>query len=170
MPANASSDKCFVMANDFSLVFFYQSATAKLKVIVEQEITRRFALLDGKGRERCAFFMNLNHSLKVDVADDIDVVKDEWLVFGCACAGMTAEIADFAKKPCGFFQAAAGIEQNIFAGKFNVHAEIAGGFYMVHHHVSIVMDVDDDVVNTEVAQARERDFQQRFVRRLQPEL
>ena len=38
----------------------------------------------------------------------------------------------FKKKPCRFFQAAAGIEQKIvFAGKFNVHAEIAGGFEMV---------------------------------------
>ncbi len=100
--------------------------------------------------------------MKIDGADDVDVVKDKRLVF--------LGVAALAQKPRGFFQAAAGVEQNIFARKLNVHAKIAGGFYMVDDHVCVVMDVDDDIMNAKIAQARERDFQQRSSVRLQPEL
>jgi hypothetical protein len=55
--------------------------------------------------------MNFNHLLKVDVANPVNVarMKGSSLVRGTA-----------AQKPRSFL-AAAGIEQNIFSGKFNVH-------------------------------------------------
>src|SRR5438270_14037925 len=105
--------------------------------MVEEQVARCFSILNGESCQRRALFVSFNHPLKVDIADDIDVVKDEGLVWICdraeIGAGVTivAAAAASAKKPCGLFQAAAGIQQNVFAGKFNVHAEIAGGFYVV---------------------------------------
>ena len=61
----------------------------------------------------------------------------------------------------GFFQTASGIEQDILTRDFNAHAEVVVCFQILHDHVGEVMDVDDHFANSEIAQARERDLQQR---------
>ena len=62
---------------------------------------------------------------------------------------------------CGFFQAAAGIEQHILARDFNAHPEIMVCFQVVENHVGEVMHVDDHFADSEFAQTRERNFEQR---------
>jgi len=115
--------------------------------------------LDGKGGEGVAFVVELEHAVKVDVAEDVDVVEEEGLR---VASGEWRVASIFQEKPGGFFQAAAGVEQKIlFAGNFDVHAEIVAGFQVVDDRVREVMDVDDDFVDTKRAKARERDFEQR---------
>ena len=65
----------------------------------------------------------------------------------------------FEEEPGGFFQTAAGVEQEIvFARDFDAHVEVVFGFQVVDDHIGEVVDVDDDFVDTEGTQARERDF------------
>src|SRR5260370_13817126 len=49
----------------------------------------------------------------------------------------------FRSEPGGFFEAAAGVEQDFLAGDFDAHAEIVVGFQVVGDQVGEVMDVDD---------------------------
>src|SRR5437899_5196398 len=73
-----------------------------------------------------------------------------------------SEAGVFEKKPGGFFQAAAGVEKQIvFAGDFDVHAEIVFGLQIADDHVREVMEVDDDFADAEGAQAGKSDFEQR---------
>src|SRR5439155_17478132 len=100
--------------------------------------------------------VELQHAAEIDVADDVDVVKEKGLVhligvatFGVAGGGI------FEEKPGGFFQAAAGVQQNVFAGDFDAHAEVVVGFQVLDDHVGEVVDVDDDFGDAEGAQAGE---------------
>src|SRR3989442_5456717 len=73
-----------------------------------------------------------------------------------------SEAGIFEKKPGGFFQAAAGVEKQIvFAGDFDVHAEIVFGLQIADDHVREVMEVDDDFADAEGAQAGQSGFEQR---------
>src|SRR2546425_8310592 len=73
-----------------------------------------------------------------------------------------SEAGIFEKKPGGFFQAAAGVEKQIvFAGDFDVHAEIVFGLQIADDHVREVMEVDDNFADAEGAQAGKSDFEQR---------
>src|SRR6266446_6117641 len=91
------------------------AAAAELMVVVEEEGAGGFAGLDGKGGEGVMFFVELEHAGEVDVADDVDVVEEERLI-------ETGGI--FEEEPGGFFQAAAGVEENVFARDFDAHAEV----------------------------------------------
>ena len=57
--------------------------------------------LDGQRGQGVTFGMDLQHAVKIDRADDVDVVEKEGLV-------ETAGI--FEEKPGGFLQAAAGVQ------------------------------------------------------------
>ncbi len=81
---------------------------------------------------------------EIDGADDVDVVEEEGIV---EAAGIVEE------KPGGFFEAAAGVEQDFFAGDFDAHAEVFVGFQVVDDHVGEVVDVDDDFGDAEGAEA-----------------
>ena len=61
---------------------------------------------------------------------------------------------------CSPLEAAAGVEQDLFAGDFDVHAEVLVGAEIFDDHVGEVMGIDDDFVNAEGAQAGERDLEQ----------
>src|SRR2546421_638914 len=74
--------------------------------------------------------------------------------FGVAAAGV------FEEKPGGLFQAAAGVQQDVFAGDFDAHAEIAVRFQIVDDLIGEMVDVDDDLGDTESTQAGESDFEQ----------
>jgi hypothetical protein len=50
-----------------------------LRVFVKEEEAGGCAGLDGQGGEGMVFVMELEHAAKVDVADDVDVVKEEGL-------------------------------------------------------------------------------------------
>src|SRR6266481_2875956 len=82
------------------------AAAAELVVVVEEEGAGGFAGLDGQGGERVILGVELEHAGEVDVADDVDVVEEEGLV-------ETGGI--FEEEPGGFFEAAAGVEENVFA-------------------------------------------------------
>ncbi len=129
--------------------------------MVKEEVAGSFAGSDGESGEGAIFVVELEHAAEIDVADNIDVVKEERLVdligivtFGVAASGILEE------KPGGFFQAAAGVQQNVFAGDFDTHAEVVVGFQIVDDQIGEVMDVDDDFGDAERAQARESDFEQ----------
>lgn len=80
--------------------------------------------------------MEGEHSREVDVADDVNVVQDEWLV------GIFEE-------PGGLFQSATGVEQNVFARDCDLDAEIIVGGEVVDEAVGEVMRVNDYFVDAE---------------------
>ena len=95
--------------------------------------------------------MVAQHRFEVDVAEDVDIVNEKWLV----------SIFSGAKEMCGLFEAAAGIEEDLFPGDLDVHAEVVVGFKIVGNHVGEVMGVDDDVDNAAGFEAGEREFKKR---------
>ena len=95
---------------------------------------RSVALLDGECGERVVLGVEAHHAGEIDGAEDVDVVDEEGLVFGAAV---------FEKEPCGFFEAAAGVEQDVFAGDFNAHAEVLVGLKVVDDHVGEMMDIEN---------------------------
>lgn len=194
--------------------FFLRAATAdELKVLVEEEETGRCAGLDGKRGEGAAFVVKCEHAVKIDVADDVDVVKKEGLRRtgrpaiasasrhagslaltsglvllargGCFGPGSQTEILrflclggrarddliqilfagclrTFQEEPGGFFQAAAGVQQEIvFARNFDAQAEIVVRLQVGDDHVRKVMDIDDNFVHAETVKTREGDFKKR---------
>ena len=148
------------MGNKFRFAIGADHPAAELEVVVEEEGAKSFASLDGEGGEGAVFGVELEHAAEIDVADDVDVVDEKGLVhligiatFGVAAAGI------FEEKPGGFFQAAAGVQQNVFAGNFYAHAEVFFGFQIVDDLIGEVMDVDDDFGYAEGAQAGESDFE-----------
>ena len=141
-------------------IFVVDAAAAELEVVVEKERAGSFAGLDGEGGKGVIFFVELDHAAGIDGADDVDVVEEEGIVhlMGIVtfAGGRVLE-----KKPGGFFQAAARVQQNVFAGNFDAHAEVFVGFQIVDDHVGEMVDVDDDFGYAEGAQAREGDFEKR---------
>ena len=131
-------------------IFVVDAAAAELEVVVEQEGARSFAGLDGEGGEGAMFVVELAHAAEINGADDVDVVEEERLV---ETSGIVEE------KPGGFFQAAAGVQQNVFAGDFDAHVEVFVGFQIVDDLVGEVVDVDDGFGDAEGAQAGESDFE-----------
>jgi len=135
-------------------------------VLVEEEGAGGFAGLDGKGGEGVIFGVELEHTAEIDGADDVDVVEEEGFVelLGITAAGIaTLRIGAsgiFQEKPGGFFQAAAGVQQNVFAGDFDAHAEVFVRFQVVGDEIGEVMDVDDHFGDAEGAQAGKGDFEE----------
>ena len=72
--------------------------------------------------------------------------------------GMPTRILE---EPSSLFQTAAGVEQLLLARNLNAHAEVVVRFQILRNHVGEVMNVDNHLVNSEFAQAGERDLQQR---------
>ena len=122
-----------------------------MQFVVEEQQAGRFAGLDGQGGESVIFFVELDHASKVDGADDVDVVKKE---------GLVDLLGIFEEEPCGFFQASAGVQQNIFAGDFDASSKIVFGFQVVDDLVGKVVDVDDEFRDAEGAEASEGDFEE----------
>src|SRR5579875_1139853 len=94
--------------------------------------------------------MRLDHALKINRADHVHVVKNEWFI-------LARGIAE--KKGSGFLQAAAGIQQDVFTRDLDPHSEISICLKIAGNLIGEVMDVDDDVANTERPQALQGDFQ-----------
>jgi hypothetical protein len=134
------------------------NATAgELELVVEEELAGGGAGLDGEGGEGAIFCVELEHSGEVDVADYVDVVKEEGLV---ADAGARAG-GIFLEEPGGFFQAAAGVQELVvFAGDFEAHAEIFFGLEIVDDHLGVVVNVDDGFGDAEGLEAGESDFEE----------
>src|ERR1700675_1515662 len=97
------------------------------------------------------FHVELLHASPIEGGDDVDVVEEE---------GLVEAVRIFEEKPGGFFQTAAGVEEDFFTRDFDTHAKVAVGFQIVDDRVGEVMDVDDDFVYTERAQAGEGDLEQ----------
>ena len=98
------------------------------------------------------FFVELEHGVEVDIADDVDVVEEERLV---EASGI------FEEKPGGFFQAAAGVQELVvFAREFDAEAEIIFGLEIVEDHPRKVVDVDDEFRDAEMGQTNGGDFQE----------
>ena len=95
--------------------------------------------------------MELKHAGEVDGAEDVDIVEEEGLV-------QTGGV--FEEKPGGFFEAAAGVEQDFLAGDFEAHAEVFVGHQVVEDLVGKMVDVDDDFGDAKGAQADEGNFEQ----------
>ena len=130
-------------------------------MVVEEEGAGGFAGLDGESGQGVIFFVELEHAGEIDGADDVDIVEEEGLVHlsGIGAAGIGGR-GIFQEEPGGFFEAAAGVEQDFFAGDFDAHAEVFVGFQVVDDEVGEVVDIDDDFGDAEGAQASEGDFEQ----------
>src|SRR5438045_5871481 len=81
------------------------AAAAKLKALVEEQVTRGRAVLYRQCCERLIFNMELHHAPEINGADDVDIVQKERFV-------RSGGIAQ--KKVTGFFQSATGVEQQLF--------------------------------------------------------
>ena len=99
------------MGNKFRFAIGADHPAAELEMVVEEEGAGSFAGLDGERGEGAVLGVELQHAAEIDVADDVDVVKEKGLVhligvatFGVAGGGI------FEEKPGGFFQAAAGVQ------------------------------------------------------------
>ncbi len=129
------------------------AAAGELELVVEEELAPGGAGLDGEGGQGVMFFMELEHGVEVDVADDVDVVEEEGVV---KAGGI------FEEEPGGFFQAAAGVEKLVvFAGEFDAEAEIVFGLEEGHDLIGEVVNVDDEFGDAERGEARNGDFQER---------
>ena len=71
-------------------------------VLVKKKLTGRRAWHDGESGKGGRFFVRFEHFVEVDGAEDVDVVKEKRLVR-----------VFFEKKPGGFSEAAACVEQKI---------------------------------------------------------
>ncbi len=78
---------------------------------------------------------------------------------GIAAVRITAS-GIFEEKPGGFFEAAAGVEKDFFAGDFDAHAKVFVRFQVVDDLVGEVVDVDDGFGDAEGAEAGESDFEE----------
>ena len=114
MPEKASACGLRRGSNQLSFPIAPRSPAAKLKLLVEEQVAGRLAILHRQRGESLILGVKLHHAPQIDRADDIDIVQNERLF-----ASRTLK-----KKMRGLFQAAAGIEQDLFARDFNPHAEI----------------------------------------------
>ena len=125
---------------------------AEVKIVVEEELAGGGTGLDGQGGEGAIAFVELEHLGEVDGAEDVDVVEEE---------GFVEIFWIFEEKPRGFFQAAAGVEQEVvFAGDFDAQVEIIFGAQVVDDLAGQVVDVDDDFGDAEGAEAGKGDFEE----------
>ncbi len=76
--------------------------------MVEEKLAGGGALLDGEGGEGGRFFVGFEHLAEVDGGEDVDVVEEEGFVW-----------LSFLEEPGGFFQAAAGVEEEVVLRPFN---------------------------------------------------
>ena len=127
------------------------AAARELALLVEEKIARGLALLNGQGGESVVFGVKADHARKIDGAEDIDVVDDERLL---------RAFAGFQEKPGGFLEATAGIEQDLLAGDFNTHAEVAIGLEVIEDFVGEVMDIENDFADAEGTQAAEGELKE----------
>ena len=93
---------------------------AKLELLVEEQVSGGLPVLHRQRGESPLFSVKLHHAPKIDRADHIDIVQNEWLF---RMSGILE------KKPAGLFQAAAGVEQDVLARDLNSHAEVVRWFF-----------------------------------------
>ena len=97
------------------------------------------------------FGVKADHARKIDGAEHIDVVDDE---------GLLRAFAGLQEKPSGFFEAATGVEQDLLAGNFNAHAEVAVGLEVIDDFVCEVMDIENDFADAEGTQTAEGELKE----------
>jgi hypothetical protein len=136
----------------FCYLGWARGAGVELEMVVEEELAPGGAGLDGEGGEGVMVFVELEHASEVDGAEDVDVVEEE---------GLVETFWIFEEKPGGFFQAAAGVEEEVvFAGDFDAQVEIIFGAQVGDDLIGEVVDVDDDFGDAEGAEAGEGDFEE----------
>src|SRR5579864_4819788 len=139
------------LPNQFSRVVLARLSATELRCVVEEQVSRSLAVLHCQSRERLMFGMKFHHASEINVADHIYVVQDERFV----------SAARIQKKMRGLLQPATGVEQRVLVRNFNPHSEVLVRFQILHDHVSKMMGINNDVVNSEFAQTGERKFQRR---------
>lgn len=97
------------------------------------------------------FGVESEHGAEVDGADDVHVVEEE---------GFVEIFWIFEEEPGGFFEAAASVEEDFFAGDLDAQAEVVVEFEIVDDLVGEVVDVDDDFGDAEGTEAGESDFEE----------
>src|ERR1017187_3830879 len=99
------------MPHQFSLASFClrvpaSSTTAKVTILVEEQIARSLAVLNCNGGQGGLLRMKPHHPPQIDVADHIHVVQNE---------GLLQALAGLEKERSGFLQAPASVKQDVFA-------------------------------------------------------
>jgi hypothetical protein len=142
-------------ADDFERLvvanFWADAAAGELEVVVEQEVAPGGAVLDGEGGEGLRFIVGLDHAREIDGADNVDVVEKE---------GFVEASRVFEEKPGGFFEAAAGVEEDFFARDLDAHVEIIFGFEVVKELIGEMVDVEDEFGDALGAEAGDGDFEE----------
>jgi len=136
----------------FCCLGWARGAGAELEMVVEEELAPGGAGLDGEGGEGVMAVVELEHAGEVDGAEDVDVVEEE---------GFVEIFWIFEEEPGGFFEAAAGVEEEaVFAGDFDAQVEIIFRAQVGEDLVGEVVDVDDEFGDAEGAEAGEGDFEE----------
>ncbi|MEI9969928.1 MAG: hypothetical protein WDM87_15375 [Terracidiphilus sp.] len=93
-----------------------------------------------------ALGVEARHAGEIDGAEDIDIMNEEGFVFVRAV---------LQEEPCSLLEAASGIEQNIFAGDLNAHAEVTICSEVVNDTVGEVVHIDNHFIHAEMTAAAE---------------
>ena len=76
--AAESQGKALGRGADNLRCILFRFSPAQQVGIIKQQLPRACTLLNGQRRQSVAFDVALNHSLEVDIADDVDIVHQEW--------------------------------------------------------------------------------------------
>ena len=123
---------------------------AKLAILIEEQRSRGGPMLDRQRGQRTALAMSPHHACKVDGAQHIHVVQQK------RSCGIGSRLLE---KPCSLLQPAACVQQFVFARNFNAHVDRSVRAQPIFDAFRVVMSVDDDFADADVAQAGQRDFQ-----------
>jgi len=118
MPENANACQIWGGAHKFRFLVAADSSAAQFALFVEQQVARALSFLDGEGCEGAILVVAVEQTMEVDCADNIHVVKNERLI---------QAVGILEKEPACLFQAAAGVEQELFARNFHLQAKIIVG-------------------------------------------
>jgi len=106
MPEKCQRLQIWGGAHKFRFLVAADSSAAQFALFVEQQVARALSFLDGEGCEGAILVVAVEQTMEVDCADNIHVVKNERLI---------QAVGILEKEPACLFQAAAGVEQELFA-------------------------------------------------------
>src|SRR5712692_1620538 len=148
----AKSQRLHLLGRSNKFSFLTMSPAAKLKLLVEEQVSSRLPVLHRQCGESLILSVKLHHALEINRGDNVNIVQNKRLA---KTPGIVEE--KIGRLP----QAAARVEQDVLARDFNVNAEVIVGFQIVENRIGKVMHIDNHLANPKGEQARERDLQQR---------
>ena len=137
-------------ANQLGRAFVSRLSATEEILFVEEQVARGGTVLYSQGGQSFTVTVLAQHCLKVNVAEDVDVVEQEWL----------AKAAATRQEVGSLFQAATGVEENFFAGNLEAHIEVAIGGEVARYLIGEVVDINDYVDDAAGFETKKREFEE----------